>query len=178
MKKPLMEKFSYCPVCGSSKFVVETFKSHRCQDCGFEFFVNPAASVVCFIINDGKILVTRRAFEPMKGALDFPGGFVDAGESLEQALVREMKEETQLDVVSYRWLFSFPNMYLYSGVEIPTTDNFFLCTVSNIKMLQPHDDVAALIWIPLDELKPEDMAFTSMQNAVRELKSHLEDYSK
>ncbi len=171
----LMEKFVFCPICGSSLFMDKSFKSRCCQECGFEMFVNPAASVVCFIISDSKVLVARRAFEPEKGALDFPGGFVDPGESLEEAVVREMKEETHLNVVSYQWLFSFPNKYFYSGIEVPTTDNFFLCKVSDLSLLHAEDDVAELIWIPLKDLQPEDMAFVSMQNAVRKLKKlHLE----
>ena len=165
-----MDRFAFCPVCGSSRFEAATFKSCCCRQCGFEMFVNPAASVVCIVIEDGKILVARRAYEPMKGALDFPGGFVDPGESLEQAVVREMKEETTLDVVSYRWLFSFPNKYLYSGIEVPTADNFFLCKVSDVNSMHPQDDVEALMWIPLEDLHPEDMAFTSMQEAVMKLK--------
>ena len=168
-----MDRFAFCPVCGSSRFEAATFKSCCCRQCGFEMFVNPAASVVCIVIEDGKILVARRAYEPMKGALDFPGGFVDLGESLEQALFREMKEETMLEIETFKWLFSFPNKYLYSGIEVPTTDNFFLCTVPDIQRLQPQDDVAELIWIPLKELKPQDMAFVSMQNAIKELQQRL-----
>jgi len=173
MVQSLIDKFSFCPVCGSSKFVKETYKSHHCMDCGFEMFINSAASVVAIILHEGKILVTRRAFEPRKGELDLPGGFVDMGESLEEALIREMKEETMLEIETYKWLFSFPNKYLYSGIEVPTTDNFFLCTVSDMQVLQPRDDVAELIWIPLKELKPQDMAFVSMQNAIRELQKTL-----
>lgn len=173
MEQSLVDKFSFCPVCGSSNFMKETHKSHRCLDCGFEMFINSAASVVAIVLHEGKILLTRRAFEPKKGELDLPGGFVDAGESLEQALFREMKEETMLEIETFKWLFSFPNKYLYSGIEVPTTDNFFLCTVPDIQKLQPQDDVAELIWIPLKELKPQDMAFVSMQNAIKELQQRL-----
>ena len=173
MEHPL-EKFKYCPVCGSQHFVVNNFKSKHCQDCGFTYYANPCSATAAFIVNDNdEMLVVRRAKEPAKGTLDLPGGFVDAGESLEQALFREMKEETMLEIETFKWLFSFPNKYLYSGIEVPTTDNFFLCTVPDIQRLQPQDDVAELIWIPLKELKPQDMAFVSMQNAIKELQQRL-----
>ena len=45
----LLEKFEYCPVCGSSHFEKDTQKSKKCSNCGFEYFMNPAAAVVAFI---------------------------------------------------------------------------------------------------------------------------------
>lgn len=71
-----MEKFEYCPVCGSSHFEKDTQKSKKCSNCGFEYFMNPAAAVVAFITNDkGELLVEKRNNEPAKGTLDLPGGF-------------------------------------------------------------------------------------------------------
>lgn len=70
------------------------------------------------------MLVVRRAKDPAKGTLDLPGGFVDLHESAEEAVRREVKEETGLDVKSSRYLFSIPNIYLYSGFEVHTEDLF------------------------------------------------------
>ena len=95
MTTPAFPTFRYCPVCGSAHFEPHDFKSRRCRDCGFIFYQNASASVVGVSVNEQQeILVGRRAFEPARGTLDLPGGFVDAGETLEEAVMRELKEET------------------------------------------------------------------------------------
>ena len=122
----LLEKFKYCPVCGSSHFATASPKSKRCSGCGFEYFMNPAAAVVAFITNcKGELLVERRKLEPAKGTLDLPGGFADALETGEEAVAREVMEETGLKVSEARYLFSQPNVYRYSGLDVNTLDMFF-----------------------------------------------------
>ena len=92
MEHPL-EKFRYCPVCGSSLFEVNNFKSKKCQDCGFTYYANPCSATAAFIVNDNnELLVVRRAKEPAKGTLDLPGGFCDMCETVEDGMRREIKE--------------------------------------------------------------------------------------
>ena len=105
MAHPL-DKFVYCPVCGSQHFDINNFKSKRCQDCGFTYYANPCSATAAFIVNDRQeMLVVRRAKEPAKGTLDLPGGFVDMYETVEDGMRREIKEETaksrrRLDLMS------------------------------------------------------------------------------
>ena len=68
-----LERFRYCPVCGSDGFETNSSKSRKCRDCGFEYFMNSATSTVA-IIEDGmgNVLVCKRAKEPAKGTLDLP----------------------------------------------------------------------------------------------------------
>ena len=58
----------------------------------------PALTVDCVIFYREDVVLIRRGFEPFKGWYALPGGFVDIGETVEQACVREIKEETGLDV--------------------------------------------------------------------------------
>lgn len=58
----------------------------------------PFLAVSAAILRDGKVLVVRRARKPALGVYTLPGGVVEAGETLEQAVVREVKEETALDI--------------------------------------------------------------------------------
>ena len=108
----LLEKFKYCPVCGSHHFEVSGERSKKCDNCGFEYFMNPSAANVAFIVNGkGEILVERRKNEPAKGTLDLPGGFAEPGETAEEGVRREVHEETNLTVLEAEYLFSLPNVY-------------------------------------------------------------------
>lgn len=170
-------RFRYCPVCGSSRFEANGPKSLRCSDCQFELFVNASAAYVALIFNDrGELLVVRRRHEPASGTLDLPGGFADAGETAEAGVAREVKEETALQVTNVRYLFSLPNLYRYSGVDIPTLDLFFACQVSDLTTLRAGDDAAEVLWLRPDQLRPADFGLPSIRRAVEKLKLAAEEH--
>ena len=163
-----LEKFNYCPVCGSEHFEVHNFKSKQCRDCGFTYYANPCSATAAFIINDRQeMLVVRRGKEPAKGTLDLPGGFVDMGETVEEGMKREIKEETGLDVHDIQYLFSSPNVYMYSGMGVHTLDMDFLVPLhGDIPTITAADDAAEALWIPISEVNPDDFGLTSIRNAV------------
>lgn len=174
-----LEKFAYCPVCGSPRFEENNFKSKKCAACGFTYYANPCSATAAFIVNDNdEMLVVRRAKEPAKGTLDLPGGFVDMGETVEQGMRREIKEETGLDVHDIQYLFSSPNVYMYSGMGIHTLDMDFLVPVHGdpeaLKaIVRAADDAAEALWIPISQVNPVDFGLTSIRNAViRFLREH------
>lgn len=162
-----LEKFKFCPVCGSSHFEVQDEKSKRCRNCGFEYFLNPSSANAAFIFNrEGQLLVEKRKKEPAKGMLDLPGGFADIGETAEQGVVREVKEETGLDVTKCTYLFSFPNKYRYSGFDVPTLDSFFRCEVADTSVLRAQDDAAEVQWVDLDDIHTELFGLRSIRWAL------------
>lgn len=63
-----------------------------------EYSAHPLVGVGGIVIREGKILLVRRRNEPGRGKWSIPGGLVELGETLEQAVIREVKEETSLDV--------------------------------------------------------------------------------
>ena len=80
-----LDKFRYCPACGSKHFEIQDEKSKKCENCGFEYYLNPSAANVALIVNDkDELLVATRKKEPAKGTLDLPGGFADIGETAEE----------------------------------------------------------------------------------------------
>lgn len=168
MKHPL-ELFRYCPKCGSSEFEIHNALSRHCANCGFTYYQNPRASTAAFILN-GKceLLVARRAKDPAKGTLDLPGGFVDNNENAEQGMVREIREETGLEVEAdkVQYIFSIPNIYRYSGMDIHTLDLFFLCRVAEDAEVRAADDAAELTWLPLREVYVERFGLRSIREAV------------
>ena len=164
----LLEKFEYCPVCGSKHFAQDSQKSMKCGNCGFEYFMNPAAAVVAIITDtEGRLLVERRKLEPAKGTLDLPGGFADTGETVEEAVAREVKEETGLTVTALRYLFSLPNVYRYSGLDIPTLDMFFACEVEDTSQLVAGDDAAECRWLAPQDVHTELFGLRSVRHGVQ-----------
>lgn len=161
------ELFTHCPTCGSGKFVQNNEKSKRCESCGFVFYVNPSAAVAAFILNKtGDLLVCKRGKEPERGTWDLPGGFVDGNETAEAALIREINEELQAEVIDYKYIFSLPNLYEYSGMTIPTLDLFFTCEIANDSQLSPSDDVADCFFVPLKDVNTENFGLKSIQKGV------------
>ncbi len=163
----ILDKFAYCPKCGSHHFVARTEKSKTCENCGFEFFLNPAAAVAAFIVNGkGELLVERRKKEPAKGTLDLPGGFSDIAETAEESICREVKEETSLKVTKAEYLFSMPNIYRYSDFDVHTLDMFFRCEVEDETKLEAADDAAECFWVPQSELHIEQFGLRSVRHAL------------
>jgi ADP-ribose pyrophosphatase YjhB (NUDIX family) len=162
-----LEKFRYCPVCGSADWTENNVKSKRCGACGFVYYANPSAATAAFIVNDRQeLLVVRRAKEPAKGTLDLPGGFVDMDETGEEGMRREIMEETGLHVQRMDFLFSIPNLYVYSGMTVHTIDLFFLCTPANGEHPRAADDAADCAWVPLVDVNPADFGLTSIRQGV------------
>ncbi len=163
----VLDKFKYCPACGSSHFEVNNFKSKKCATCGFTYYANPSSATVALIINEkNELLVVRRKNEPAKGTLDLPGGFVDMDETGEEGVAREVKEETGLDATEVKYQFSIPNLYLYSGFLVHTLDMFFIVKVKDLSHVEAMDDAAAYYWIALDKLKPEEFGLGSIRQGL------------
>ena len=174
MQNPMMlsdEKpsFEFCPKCGSNSFFTSNKgRSFKCETCHFQYFINSSAAVACLIFNTkGELLLTRRAFEPNKGMLDLPGGFVDPMETAEEAAKREIKEELNLDLSNLHYLVSFPNLYPFSNMVIPTVDLAFVCEAKDLSCLKPGDDVVSVEFsLPLN-IDHSALCSESMRQIIR-----------
>lgn len=174
MTHPL-DKFKYCPKCGSTHFEIKNERAKQCADCEFEYYFNSSAATVAVIENrEGQILVARRGKEPSFGTYDLPGGFVDFNETAEEAMAREVLEETGLRVPSLEYLFSIPNKYIYSDFEVQTLDMFFNCKVEDFRGMKAKDDVAELFFIDKNKLNYEDFGLHSIRQGIKLLKDRWE----
>jgi len=170
-----LENFHFCPRCGSKEFEIHNALSRHCLNCGFTFYQNPRASTAAFIINEkDELLVARRGKDPAKGTLDLPGGFVDNEENAEEGMVREIKEETGLNITpeDVEYQFSIPNIYRYSDMDIHTLDLFFLCRTTDGDKAKAADDAAELQWIPLKKVDAASFGLTSIRQAVERFLVH------
>ena len=171
MKQHPLHLFKHCPKCGSKRFVEHDFKSKRCEECGFIYYFNPLAATVAIIINDhDEMLVATRSKEPAKGTFDLPGGFCDSYETAEEGVAREVLEETGLKITATEYLFTIPNIYNYSGMELHTMDLFFLCKTEDSGTPIANDDVAELRWIKIDELESKDFGLLSISKSIDKFK--------
>lgn len=169
MKHPL-HKFRFCPKCGSAHFVANNEKSKKCEECNFIYYFNSSTAAVAVIENEqGEILVARRAKDPAKDTFDLPGGFVDTNETAEDAMKREIFEETGLNVSNLEYLFSIPNLYTYSDFDVHTVDLFFKCYVTDFSNLKAQDDVSELIFISYNDLNSADFGLISIQQGIEKL---------
>lgn len=162
-------RFRYCPLCGSSEFVVNGPTSRHCRTCGFTYYTNPKGATVAVIVNDqDEMLVARRGKEPALGTRDLVGGFIDLDETAEEAMCREICEESGLEVHpdQLHYLFSQHNRYPFSGIVCRTIDLFFEIHVTGRPLLRAQDDVASLEWIPLSSLHPSDFGLKSVSLGV------------
>lgn len=106
-----MKKWLYCPLCKGS---LKKQKNYiKCSNCNWHHYHNPLPSVAIFAMNEkGEILLIKRGIEPGKGRWALPSGFIETGETPEQTVIRELKEETGLNGTVADFL----------GVHIESTD--------------------------------------------------------
>ena len=169
MTHPL-HTFRYCPRCGAPDLQHSPGHALHCPHCDLTYYHNVAAAVACIVLDDhGQILSVRRAREPAKGTLDLPGGFVEAHETVEAAARRELHEETGLAPHALSYLFSLPNTYPYSGIDVFTADLFYLARVPDFHNARAADDAGALDIRPVAALRAEDYGLASIRAAVATL---------
>ncbi len=92
--------YDYCPFCAGKlgTRIEEEKPRQHCEHCNWTYYPHVAASVSAIIEDLGAVLLVKRLHEPFKGTWMFPSGFVDFGEHPDEALEREVNEETGLKV--------------------------------------------------------------------------------
>jgi ADP-ribose pyrophosphatase YjhB (NUDIX family) len=90
----------FCPECGGplAGRQVEQRVRPACPACGFVWYDDPKVAACTIPAVEGRLILVRRSINPARGLWVFPGGYMDRGETVEEAAVRETREETGLDV--------------------------------------------------------------------------------
>ena len=155
----------FCPLCSGPlgrESVPPDFREQSvCTRCRFVFYLNPKL-VAATIPEDGegRILLTRRSIDPGRGLWTFPGGFVDFGETVTDAAVRETFEETGLTVD----LTGLHNVYTYPGA--PVIIVYRARVVGGTLTTCEEND--ALEWVRPTRIPWDALAFPSTRDALRE----------
>jgi ADP-ribose pyrophosphatase YjhB (NUDIX family) len=166
-----VELFRFCPRCGAARPADNLNQNPlRCGACGLVFFFNPTVAAGALVSDPaGRVLFIRRAKEPSAGKLGVPGGFIDFGESAEDGLRREVREEVGIEIDRPRFLASFPNTYVYREVSYPVVDLYFTATAVNPELARPLDAVTGIEWRLPRDVPDDEIAFPSMRAALRAL---------
>jgi len=121
----------------------------------------PLVGVGAIIIRDGKILLEKRKHDPGKGKWSIPGGLVELGEGIEQAVIREVKEETNLDVEEPRHIDVVDNLQVDDEGRIKyhyVIVDYFVKLKGG--MLKAGSDADELGWVSLDDVEKYDLTKT------------------
>lgn len=145
--------FQYCPKCRAKLPKAKAGgRLLNCQECGFIFYFAPATGVDAVLANKkGEILLAKRTFAPKKGYWDLPGGFIEFGESAEEAIAREIKEELGIKLGALHYLGSYPDRYYYKGFNYHALAIAFHGFIKTDK-LYPADDVSEVKFFSWDNL--------------------------
>lgn len=156
-------EYRFCPCCGGSleSRQLKTNEPKRlvCQKCSFVFYLDPKVVAGTVFTIDGRVVLLRRGIEPAMGKWVFPGGYVDLGESVADAAVREAKEESDLDVrlCSLLGVYSYPRardvIVVYSA-EVVSGE------------LKPQDECVEAMPFSVPDIPWEELAFPSTKEAL------------
>ena len=158
---PALEDLHFCPRCGKPPQIAYP-RSITCRHCGYGAFYNPKpVAAVIAVTQDDEIILMRRGFEPRRGHWSLPGGFVDLGETVETAAVREVMEELDLRVEITQLVG------VYSSAEDRTVVVVYAAAAKGIPSTS-EEALEVRAFAPID-IPWQELAFWSEERA-------LEDY--
>ena len=96
----MSNEINFCESCGGRlvSTMIDGMSHLSCSECGRRIFLDPKVAAVVLVSIDRRLVMVKRGVEPALGSWSFPSGFVDRGEAVEDGAIREVKEETGLDV--------------------------------------------------------------------------------
>lgn len=159
------DRYRYCPRCAAPLAEGEKFGRLRrhCRYCGFIHFREPKVAVAALVSRDSRILLVRRAAPPRVGFWALPAGYMDADELPEEALIREVEEETGVTVrvMGLRGVAPLAGWAARRGILL------LYRAEATGGSLAPADDVSDARWFGRDDVPWEELAFESTAEFVR-----------
>jgi 8-oxo-dGTP diphosphatase len=159
-------EYRFCPSCGGA-LAMRSLKAGDpdrlvCGSCAFVFYLDPKVAVGTIIATaDSRLVLVRRAIEPGYGLWVFPGGFVDRGEELPKAAMREAREESGLEVRLDRLV----NIYSYPEAAVIIV--VYAATAMSGELCADEECLEARLFTPA-ELPWDELAFRSTREALRD----------
>ncbi|CAN5457727.1 NUDIX hydrolase [soil metagenome] len=159
-------QYRFCPVCGGGleARLLKAGEPERlvCSLCGHVLYLDPKVAVGTIIETaDRQLVLVRRAIQPGYGLWVFPGGYVDRGEEIRTAAVREAREEAGLEVRldSLVDIYSYPGRPLIIVVYAASAIGGTLC---------PDDECLEAALFAPEDIPWDALAFQSTREALRD----------
>jgi len=156
----------FCLACGARLATLreDGRRRRRCPRCGWTFYGNPVPAAVALIVVRGRVLLARRARPPYAGTWDLPGGFLEAGETPERGLRRELREELGVGV-SRATLVGFATDR-YGPGGFPVLAAVYRVTPTSTRT-RASDDVSEARWFRRREAPLRGIAFPGLRRLLR-----------
>lgn len=164
-------EMNFCRRCG----IALTHNGNDEYSCasGHVVYANPSPATGIFLITaSDDIVMSVRGIEPHIGKLDTFGGYIDIGETVEEGLVRELREELSLEPHEYetpRYLTSAVGQFYARGENNTVLGCFFWSRLLTNRELLPSDDVASIHTAPIDKFDPSAFHNDDIRQAFTEL---------
>jgi ADP-ribose pyrophosphatase YjhB (NUDIX family) len=156
----------FCALCGGAmrqRIVLPDRKRFKvCNECGFVDFPGPKLVAGCFIVESGRVLLLRRGLAPQIGKWTFPGGYVDLGETPQQAALRETLEEVGMSVPKGRLLG------LYSDPRHPIAAVAVYLTQPGMDGPSLSVEATEVRYFRPEELPWDELAFRTTYDALKD----------
>ncbi len=165
MRKQNFMGYKFCPRCGNhlEKDFIDNGQRLKCKnnDCDFIYYHNPVPAAGALVLKDEKILLVKRAVMPKAGWWCIPAGFMEWTEHPSETAVREIKEETGLDI-KLNSLFE-----VYSGNDDPRMNAVLILYLAEVVGGNPTagDDAMEIDFFRFDNI-PDRIAFHSHRQAL------------
>jgi len=160
-----LPEFRFCPVCAGElrSLVIKNGEPERlvCSSCKFVFYQDPKLAACSIVEVKGKIVLLQRAIDPQKGMWVVPGGFVDRGEEVHAAALRETEEECGIKTRLKELL----GVYSYPGKVVVVMVYVAEYLSGN---LAARDESMDLKLVSPDQIPWDDLAFQSTVDALKE----------
>lgn len=159
------EEYRFCPRCAApleSRLLKDREPPRLvCPACGLIHYLDPKVAACTITLLEGGIVLLRRTIEPQVGKWVFPGGFVDRGESVPAAAVRETLEEVSLRVA----LTGILDVYSFPGSPVVVVVYAADVVGGDLRAADECDD--ARIFAP-EDIPWDDLAFESTRAALKD----------
>jgi ADP-ribose pyrophosphatase YjhB (NUDIX family) len=157
------ESFNFCPACGG-RLVLRSLKQGEpdrlvCTRCGTPHYLDPKLVSCAVVETDGGIVLLKRGIEPAAGLWVIPGGYVDRGETVEGAAIRETREECGLDIN----ISGLLGIYSYPGE--PVVVAVFRAAKVAGELVAGDETLESRVYPP-DRIPWDELAFISTREAL------------
>ena len=165
---------NFCSNCGEITVIMVPDGDNRernvCRNCGTIHYENPRIIAGCIVLNNNKVLLCRRAIEPRIGLWTVPAGFMENGETVAEAALRETWEEARTEPILDK---------LYMVTSIPRINQVYMLYLAFLakEKHDPGPESLETRFFSLEEIPWNNLAFNTVQQSLQFLKNDLDKKS-